>query len=496
MNRFTKDQILEAYRKTGKSPELIKALEDSLPNEGTIAYGGASSTDPVMDELASKLPGQILPQAERGPFSSLPSAEATLSTPQTQVVPVKKLVTATKKSAPATAKKVVKATKKQEETKEEPVKAEAPPVEETASREPAVLNEEQPIKFEFPYSLTERMQDAQERQNDINFAANAGQALSQIVTGLSGAKYEANPLWDKIRAGSNQPVENVKALFKAEYDDPKSQASQGFKVFLKQLDPTLPDIQGDISATQLAEFYPTAFKRYTLGVQSKIQADRLKQQDRLTQERLALQRELGEARLDQDKQRLASEESRFVRGEEGRERRFQEGLEVRKKGQDLAETDRTIKRQTNLQDQYNKDKVVVDALKGLAAADAVEGLLNSNTPISDEAAKSQMARLSGEVGVLTDKDVERFGGSKAWKAQVQQSIERAKNGRLSAENKKYLYEAVRILRKVRQDSLAKRKAVIAKQGAKRLNIDVKEARDLIEPGGDDDLTDLGFEEEN
>ena len=129
-------------------------------------------------------------------------------------------------------------------------------------------------------------------------------------------------------------------------------------------------------------------------------------------------------------------------------------------------------------------------------ADSAQETLNlakNGNPISAEAAKTQIARLAGEVGVLTDRDVERFGGSKAITARVAQAAQQAQDGTLTEENAKYLQGIVDAFRtavtnqkreraKVYVNRLTKAKG---RNGAPVVG-DEHEAWGLIDPGLDPD----------
>lgn len=99
------------------------------------------------------------------------------------------------------------------------------------------------------------------------------------------------------------------------------------------------------------------------------------------------------------------------------------------------------------------------------AAQETLNLAKAGNPIASEAAKSQLARLSGEVGVLTDYDVARFGGSKAWKERVSQAVQQASDGTLTAKNAAFLQEII--------DSF---KGSLARQKQKRAGVFVEKLR--------------------
>lgn len=84
------------------------------------------------------------------------------------------------------------------------------------------------------------------------------------------------------------------------------------------------------------------------------------------------------------------------------------------------------------------DTFVKNYTDQLGYAGNTVSLLMSDNPVANQAAKTQLARLSGEVGVLTDRDIERFGGSKAVMSKAKQAATEALNGKLTYENRQFL----------------------------------------------------------
>jgi hypothetical protein len=64
-----------------------------------------------------------------------------------------------------------------------------------------------------------------------------------------------------------------------------------------------------------------------------------------------------------------------------------------------------------------------------------KGLLEVDGPISSEAVKTQLARLTGEKGPLTDQDVARFGGSRDLISRFETTVERLASGKITPETK-------------------------------------------------------------
>lgn len=146
------------------------------------------------------------------------------------------------------------------------------------------------------------------------------------------------------------------------------------------------------------------------------------------------------------------------------------------------EAQRRVSNLEKTQSNYNKDKLVGKFQEQLSSADDAEALLLSNNPIADEVSKGKIARLSGEVGVLTDQDIKRFAGSTATLSKAKQAFEQAKSGKLSDENRQLMLSLVRGLKQNADQHLQKRAMEYAKQSSKRLNIDENEAYEYLRPG--------------
>jgi hypothetical protein len=127
---------------------------------------------------------------------------------------------------------------------------------------------------------------------------------------------------------------------------------------------------------------------------------------------------------------------------EGREasldqRKIQEATDIKQ-----FRTKQVIGFKTRLDSKQAPDRKRLDA-----ANNAIE-LLRIDGPIASEVAKTQMARLAGEVGNLTEQDIERFGGSKDLLSRINQFREKHESGKLTKSNKKQLEQITREFRKI------------------------------------------------
>lgn len=129
-----------------------------------------------------------------------------------------------------------------------------------------------------------------------------------------------------------------------------------------------------------------------------------------------------------------------------------------------------------------------DRLAYANSAEETLSLAAQGNAIAAEAAKTQIARLSGEVGNLTEQDVQRFGGSKAISARLEQAATQLASGTLTPQNQAYLMQIVSAFK----TALTRQKQLIASSFAKRLLTsspngvplarNVQEAWGMIDPG--------------
>lgn len=114
---------------------------------------------------------------------------------------------------------------------------------------------------------------------------------------------------------------------------------------------------------------------------------------------------------------------------------------------------------------YTSDtKKLTERLQYADAADEAMRLAEAGNAIGSEAAKTQIARLAGEVGALSNQDINRFGGSKAIGARINQAAQQAYDGTLTKENAKFMRQIVEGF----QVSIRRQKKVRLKKFASKL----------------------------
>lgn len=118
---------------------------------------------------------------------------------------------------------------------------------------------------------------------------------------------------------------------------------------------------------------------------------------------------------------------------------------------------------TKIVDRFNADASVKKAQQSIDAANTIRGLVDSGNPIAAAAIPTFMARASGEVGNLSEADKQPFGGSQAIYAKIEAAAKQAADGKLTAENAKFITDLSNIMEKRAQANIDKLARLRAKQ---------------------------------
>jgi len=102
--------------------------------------------------------------------------------------------------------------------------------------------------------------------------------------------------------------------------------------------------------------------------------------------------------------------------------------------------------------QFERSKKIDRLNKALEAGQNATRLLGLNNPVADEASKTQLARVAGEVGNLTEQDIARFGGSRALAARATQLAKTLQTGTLTAANRTLLQEISGVFERSQRDA--------------------------------------------
>lgn len=119
-------------------------------------------------------------------------------------------------------------------------------------------------------------------------------------------------------------------------------------------------------------------------------------------------------------------------------------------------TEKGIDRKQKISDTFNKDKSVMTATEALNKGKRVREFIKADSKLAPAFVTRALARMAGEVGVMTDKDVAAFRGSPAWTDQLEQLWQQGTKGTLTETNKAVLIEAVDILEKAERGVIQER----------------------------------------
>lgn len=216
------------------------------------------------------------------------------------------------------------------------------------------------------------------------------------------------------------------------------------------------------------------FRQKFMALKSQVQRGELSFEEAVTQ--------LSPEQLAQVDDSLLEAE-KFAQSEEGKGMRamtMAAGQESRFSRAQGRQSDQFKKGQ--LAQQKSKfDSLVAEDRKKLTAADNALQLLNIDKPISSEVAKTQLARLAGEVGALTEQDLNRFGGSKDLLSRANQIATTLTSGKMTPESRKQLKQIATEFRTVVQNKIDTEARRQAQSGSALLELPESEVLRIINP---------------
>lgn len=145
------------------------------------------------------------------------------------------------------------------------------------------------------------------------------------------------------------------------------------------------------------------------------------------------------------------------------EKRFQENLGLRKREYELNRAMRTDRMNATVIDKFNADPDVKKADGAMEAAATIKELAISGNAIAAAAIPTYMARMSGEVGNLSEADKAPFGGSRAILARMEASFTQMSTGTLTPENQRFLVEFANLIEKRSNETLDRQSQKISQQ---------------------------------
>lgn len=116
------------------------------------------------------------------------------------------------------------------------------------------------------------LQEAQGRQNDLQFLANMNRAFGQVGAGLAQTDKPDTSVADSVERQGKQQVDNYKEQVEFQKQDPNSSYSKGLKDYFKNK--LKMEIRGDASAAELEKIMPFAVREY----EAQLERERLKTQ--------------------------------------------------------------------------------------------------------------------------------------------------------------------------------------------------------------------------
>lgn len=111
------------------------------------------------------------------------------------------------------------------------------------------------------------------------------------------------------------------------------------------------------------------------------------------------------------------------------------------------------KERTKALKDWGTSKFVVTKLEQLSEVDNAYRQIMSGNPIAASVVRIQLARIAGEVGRLSNQDIEMFSGSRSLRDRAQQLRETLLTGNLSPANRAYMKEIVEMAAKAHRISL-------------------------------------------
>jgi len=156
------------------------------------------------------------------------------------------------------------------------------------------------------------------------------------------------------------------------------------------------------------------------------------------------------------------------------------GLRISKFKFDVGETG--AKRKDKIIATFNEDDTVKSGITALKQADSAKSLILTNSKLAPGFVARALARLSGERGVMTDKDVEAFQGDTSLFGKFARTYERAINGTLNENDKQIMLEALNSLKEVESFHFNERADNIAAQfSTANPDLNFKEVRGFLIP---------------
>jgi hypothetical protein len=131
-------------------------------------------------------------------------------------------------------------------------------------------------------------------------------------------------------------------------------------------------------------------------------------------------------------------------------------------------------RLATLESRFLKDKVVDTSRQALSRIDLARELIESGNKIAPPVAKRQLARIAGEVGVLTDQDVAAFGGSAAIDDKISRWFSSQATGDFSETDREEMLKLIDVMSERHSEIMAKQAESFSRRTASLVDIPADE----------------------
>lgn len=153
--------------------------------------------------------------------------------------------------------------------------------------------------------------------------------------------------------------------------------------------------------------------------------------------------------------------------------RQEEGLNLQKERLGIQQEKATTDRYTRVVQDFNRSEIIKGAKQSIAFAQKARKNIELNNPITPNVVIRAIARISGEKGVMTEKDVESFRGSPRWTDKAEQLFQEAIKGGFTETNKKYLLEILANMETVERELMDTEASNYAEQHSGNVGMDKK-----------------------
>ena len=131
--------------------------------------------------------------------------------------------------------------------------------------------------------------------------------------------------------------------------------------------------------------------------------------------------------------------------------------------------------------EFNADPVLRDSKKAIIAAEKAKSTINSNGKMAPAVMGRLLARMAGEVGVMTDQDVASFRGSSAWNDSLERYFQRGITGRLTDTDKQEMLRMVDALSKIENQAIEGYADNLSRQYSEAAGLDKDELMKAVLP---------------